>query len=140
MNIGLNLILIPIDIKFLGISGFGLGATGAAIATVCTAVFGFIYARAMAWYLLKLKWDPTAIIKHVMAALVMVFVLIYLSTIFEIVRWYQLTVIFLVAMGIYFGILFAIREFKKEDFDFFMDTLNPKKMINYISDELKGKK
>jgi O-antigen/teichoic acid export membrane protein len=140
MNVGLNLILIPIDIKFLGISGFGLGAAGAAIATVCTAVFGFIYARAMAWYLLKLKWKPTFMIKHVMAASVMVIALLYLSSIFEIVRWYQLVVIFLIAMGIYFGILFAIREFKKEDYNFFLDTLNPKKMISYISDEVKGKK
>jgi O-antigen/teichoic acid export membrane protein len=140
MNIGLNLILIPIDIKIIGMPGFGLGGTGAAIATVCTGIFGFIYLRAMAWHLIKLKWNPAPMIKHFFAAVIMVAALYYISSIFDIVRWYQLIIVFLVAMGIYFGILYLIREFKKEDYNFFMDTLNPKKMFVYIKEELKGVK
>jgi len=140
LNIVLNLILIPIDIKILGFSGFGLGATGAAIATVCTGVFGFIYLRAVAWYLIKLKWNPINMIKHFLAASAMVLVLLYITSIFEITRWYHLILIFFAAIGIYVGILYLIREFKKEDYNFFMDTLNPKKMLSYISEEVKGDK
>jgi O-antigen/teichoic acid export membrane protein len=140
MNIVLNLILIPIDIKILGVSGFGLGATGAAIATVCTSIFGFIYLRAVAWHLIKLKWNPVSMIKHFLAASGMVLILYYITSIFDITRWYELVLIFFGAIGIYVGILYLIREFKKDDYNFFMDTLNPKKMISYITEEVKGEK
>jgi hypothetical protein len=42
-------------------------------------------------------------------------------------------------LGIYLGILYLLREFKKEDFHFFVDTLNIKKMISYIKEEFKMK-
>jgi hypothetical protein len=131
--------LIPIDIKILGISGLGLGATGAAIATVCTGIFAFIYFRVVAWYLIGLKWNPICMIKHFLAASAMVLLLLYLASFFEINRWYHLVMVFFVAIGTYIGILYLIREFKKEDYNFFMDTLSPKKMLSYITGEIKGK-
>jgi hypothetical protein len=40
---------------------------------------------------------------------------------------------------IYLGTLFLLREFGKEDLYFFLDLLRPKKMLTYISSELKEK-
>lgn len=140
LNVVLNLIFIPIDIKILGFTGLGLGATGAAIATLCTALFAFIYLRAVAWRLIGLKWNPVHIIKHIIAASGMMLILYYITSFFDIVRWYQLAIMFFMALGIYFGILYLIREFKKEDYNFFMDTLNPRKMLSYIVGEVKGEK
>ncbi len=140
LNIVLNLLLIPVDIKILGIQGFGLGATGAAIATLAVGIFGFIYYRVVAWYIIGLKWNPKYILKHLMAASIMAFSLYYINTIFEIARWYHLISIFFIGVGIYIGILYLIHEFKKDDYNFIMDTVNPKKMISYIKGELKGNK
>ena len=56
-----------------------------------------------------------------------------------IARWYELLGVAALGMGIYFSILFLLREVKREDLALFMDTLNVKKMLGYIKDEMKGK-
>ena len=45
----------------------------------------------------------------------------------------------MVGISIYFAILYMFKEFRREDFNFFMDTLNVKKMLVYIKEEIKGK-
>ena len=67
-------------------------------------------------------------------------VLYYITLHFTIARWYHLLGISLVGLFIYFAILFVLKEFKKEDFDLFIDTLNIKKMLRYIKEELMGTK
>jgi len=42
-------------------------------------------------------------------------------------------------IGLYLGVLVVIKEIAKKNFWFYLDTLNVKKMIIYIRDELKGK-
>jgi len=44
-----------------------------------------------------------------------------------------------IALAIYLGILALFKEFTKEDFWFYLDTFNIRKMLVYIRDELKGK-
>ncbi len=142
VNIFLNLILIPKDIQSIGISCAGLGATGAAIATVCSYFIGLLYARFMTWKLTKIKGN-IGIIFHALAAGIMATIfydLIYrLNMIESIARWYHLIAFVLLGFGIYFGVLYLLREFTKEDFHFFIDTLNIKKMFVYIKDEIRGK-
>jgi len=79
VNIFLNLILIPKDIQSIGINCAGLGATGAAIATVCSYFIGLLYARFMTWKLTKIKGN-IRIILHALAAGIMatiLYVLLY---------------------------------------------------------------
>ena len=47
-NILLNFFLVPHDIQLLGLTLFGLGAQGAAIATVISYAIGLIYSRVFA--------------------------------------------------------------------------------------------
>jgi len=138
INVILNLILIPKDIQSLGLKLAGLGAEGAAIATVISYAIGLIYVRTMAWKVSKIKGN-ICIISHFIAALISGMVVYYISSIALIGRWYELLLLSFFGMVIYFVILFVLREFKKEDFNLFLDTFNIKKMLQYIKFELKGK-
>ena len=143
INVLLNIVLIPKDIQMLGgIKLAGMGATGAAIATVVSYGIGLIYSRAMAWKLNGVKGNPR-IILHAIAAgamAVIIYVILYGSNfIIYITRWYHLLIFSLFGLIIYISILFLLSEFTKDDFRFFIDALNIKKMLKYISDELRGK-
>jgi len=142
LNVILNLILIPKDIQMFGIKLAGMGATGAAIATVISYAVGLIYSRIIAWKITKIKGN-TKILLHAIAAFIMsitIYIMLYkLDIIYLIIRWYHLLLFALLGLGIYISILFLMKEFTKKDFDFFLDTLNIKKMLIYIKDEMRRK-
>jgi len=138
INVILNLALIPQDIKSIGINLAGLGAMGAAIATVVSYFVGLIYARVMVWKLTRVTGN-IRILLHALAAGIMGFVLYQISNMFFIVRWHHLLGVALLGMGVYLSVLYLFKEFTKDDFSFFIDTLNVKKMFRYIKDEIKGK-
>jgi len=64
-------------------------------------------------------------------------ILWHILKIFYISRWYHLIGITLIGTAIYVGILCILKEFRKEDFIFFIDTINVKKLIDYVSNEIK---
>jgi len=136
LNILFNIILIPKDIKILGLELFGLGAKGAAIATVIAYSVGLIYSRFVALRLTGIKGNPR-ILLHLFAALLMAIMLYWLNNVVLISRWYHLLGFALLGLGVYLLILYFLKEFSKEDFYFFFDTLNIKKMIRYIKNEIK---
>ena len=140
-NVTLNIVLIPVDIKVLGLKLAGLGATGAAIATVISYLIGYIYSRIMTWKLHKSK-GSLKILYHAFAAIIMTVFLYILLYQFQIIlyvkRWYYLAAICLLAYCLYILILVILKEYTKKDFDLFMDTLNIKKMLKYIKDEIRG--
>jgi len=72
INVILNLILIPRDIKSLGLKLFGLGTTGAAIATIAAYAAGLVYIRIAAWKITRVKGSWRIII-HAFAAILMGF-------------------------------------------------------------------
>ena len=138
VNIVLNFVLVPKDIQSLGIQLPGLGATGSAIATVIAYIVGLVTTRLYAFRVVHIKGNYR-ILLHIATAAVMGMIIYYLTTIFYIGKWYQLVGISLLGLVIYFGILFIIREFKKDDFNLFIDTLNIKKMLSYIVHEIRKK-
>jgi len=141
-NLILNFLLIPKDIQMLGINLFGLGAKGAAIATVVSFAAGLVYTRIMSYKLIGEKGNIRIVI-HAFAAIVMagaLYILLYnFDLILWITRWYNLLFFAAFGLGIYLGILALFKEFTKEDFFFYMETLNIKKMFKYISSEFKDK-
>jgi O-antigen/teichoic acid export membrane protein len=137
INISLNMILIPKDIRALGINLFGMGAEGAALATAISAACGLIMVKVITRRLTGTKWNPR-ILLHLGAGIVMGSVLYYLNIIVTIDRWYEVGGACLLGMGIYFAILWLLREFKKKDLMLFLDILNPKGMTSYISSELRN--
>ena len=136
VNVILNIILIPQDIKFLNLKLVGLGAQGAAISAVIACGVGMLYARIYTWKLVKAKGNPRIFI-HLFSAAIMAIILYWVNNIVFISRWYELFAVALVGLGIYVLILWIFREFTKNDFNFFLDILNIKKMIRYINSEIK---
>jgi len=138
INIALNLLLIPRDIKSVGIQLAGLAGTGAAIATVVAYLAGLLYTRIVIY-----KMDGTgfnvSVAKHLVAALAMGFVTTYLNNFYTLQRWYELAAFSFLAFLVYLAFLILLREFRKEDWNLFMDTINPLKMISYIKDEMRRK-
>jgi len=138
INVILNLVLIPRDMRSLGIKLVGLGAEGAAIATVSSYIFGLVYIRVKAWKVSGLGGNPRVVL-HAVASMVMGLILWYLLGLTVISRWYHLIIMVMVGISIYFAILYMFKEFRKKDFEFFVDTLNIKKMFRYIEEELRYK-
>ena len=137
-NVFLNLVLIPRDIKSFGITLAGLGAEGAAIATVISYFIGLIYIRLISWKKTGIK-GTYRVLLHATAAAITGYVMWNIENIIPILRWYELLGVAIFGAGLYFALLFAMREFGKKDFELFMDTLNVRKMLGYIKGEMKGK-
>ena len=138
INIVLNIILIPKDIKLIGIDLFGLGAVGAAIATVISYGIGLIYCRLATLKVTGKIWNPK-ILLHMFSALIMGLILHILNIQFPIDRWYNLLIFAIIGIGIYLFLLFLLKEFKRDDILLISDTLNIKKMGEYIKGEIKKK-
>lgn len=137
-NVSLNLILIPREIKSFGMELPGLGAQGAALATVIAFIIGLVYIRFVTWSITGIKGN-IRIILHVIAAAVMGVILIYLSKVIFIDRWYELLTIAGCGFILYFTLLSIMKEFRNDDFVFFADVLNIKKMFEYVKEEVKGR-
>ena len=138
VNVILNIILIPKDIRSLGIKLAGLAGVGAAIATVVAYFSGLVYTRLIIYKMSKIGLN-VSVIKHFFAAIIMGFIVRYMNKYYIVRRWYDLLFLFIFGLVIYLAILIAFKEFKKKDFYLFIDTLNPKKMFSYISLEIKEK-
>lgn len=137
VNITLNYLFIPENgfLSFIGING----PTGAGVATVLSGLVGFIGLRLAAKKLTKIKILQSHSPRHIVAGIIMGAVLYYLSGFVSYFRFYYLIAFAFLGLGIYLFILFLIKEFKKEDFKFFMGIFNPKEMAKYVSSELKSK-
>ena len=139
INVMLNIILIPKDIQALGVNLFGLGAVGAAIATVVSYGVGMVYSRVAVRKLIRGNWNPR-ILLHLLAASSMGIILYWLNNLFLIDRWYHLLGFAVFGLGIYFAVLFLLKEFTRNDLNFFLDTFNIKKMWKYVAGEIKREK
>jgi O-antigen/teichoic acid export membrane protein len=136
--ISLNIILVPSDIKSVGLKLAGLGPTGSALAVVIAYFFGFITTRVYAFQVAKIKGNYKILI-HIFTAIIMGIIVYSILLFVNISRWYELIGICLLGLGTYLCILFILKEFKKEDLNLFLDTLNVKKMILYVRSELRKK-
>lgn len=135
-NILLNFLFIPQEL--FGVKLIGLGAAGAAIATLIAMSIGTVLFRFAAYKVTGTRQNWRILI-HLFAAGAMGLSMYFVNTIFPITCWYHLIGYGLLSIVIYFGVLFVVKEFKKEDFKFFIDTVNPMKMKEYVEEELKRK-
>jgi len=133
LNILLNLLLIPKSIMGIGLAG--LGIEGAAIATL----FAFL-SRLIIYRIVVYKLTETRLYRgvkfHLLSAGGMSLSLYIIGIKIPVYEWYGIVGLALVGLGVYFGLLFLMQEFTKEDFNFFLEVLNPKKMIEYVKSEI----
>lgn len=137
-NIPLNYLFIPENGL---LSSFGInGPTGAAIATVLSISVGFFGLRIAAKKVTGIKTMQSHTLRHIIAGLVMAGSLYSFNFFIPLVRWYHLIGFAGLGLTVYLGVLFILKEFKKQDLMFFLDIVHPKKMIKYISSEFKNKR
>jgi len=140
INIILNYAFIP---KNGLLSSFGInGAIGAAVATVASFTVTFIGLRLAAKKLSGIKLLQSHTPRHIIAGIIMAGILYYIA--FQIpfideIRWYILLGFAGLGLLIYLGVMFLLREFNKDDLNFFLDILRINEMIKYIKSELKSK-
>ncbi len=135
LNIVLNLIFIPDQL--FGIRLLGLGAIGAAIATAISFVPAFILMRYYAYRITGTR-SNWRILLHLFTAGVTGCAAYFTSLAIASIQWYHLIGFGITFLIIYFGILYLMREFTKEDLRYLLDLLNPRKMGDYAKSELKG--
>lgn len=135
MNIVLNLIFIPE--KLFGIKLLGLGAIGAAIATLLSFLPRFALTR---YYTHRLTNTGSnwRILLHLLAAGMTGGIAYFASLAIISIQWYHLIGFGIAFVVIYLGILYLIKEFTKKDFKFLLDLLSPGKMKDYAKSEIKG--
>jgi divalent metal cation (Fe/Co/Zn/Cd) transporter len=52
-------------------------------------------------------------------------------------RWYDMILTWMVSAGIFYVALYLMRELRKSDVRYFLDVMNPKEMLSYLSLELR---
>ena len=76
---------------------------------------------------------------HVVAAAGSAIWLLFLSNFLALSGWLSLIVYGLTSSLVFAVILYFLRELTRDDIDYFLDLLNVRKMLSYISKELKQK-
>jgi O-antigen/teichoic acid export membrane protein len=140
VNVALNLVLIPEDLQVIGVSLFGLGAMGAATATLVSEVvrFGGIHYLAGRLVSLDPQWPHLG--RQLVCVAGMGGALWWISrTFLAVVRWYHLLGFGALGLAIYGGLLWVVGELDREDWAFFMDMFHPAEMLAYLRDELLGR-
>jgi len=133
-NVALNFILIP-DSLF-GIPLLGLKEVGAAIATL-TAGISISVAK---YFVSKRLADVSftwSTLYHIGAAIFSGLILYaWQWQVMPIDRFYHLLFYGAAMIGLYTAILYLVGEFTKTEWDYIMESINPKKMYHYVKDEL----
>ncbi len=134
VNIILNLVLIPDSIY--GIELLGMGVKGAALATLIGSVFSYIIIRILSRRLIRIGLN-SRIPRHIVAAgISSSIVYLFHTCLLPISRFYELIAVFAVGMGLYVALLWAFGELTRGDLRYFLETLNPRKMVGYMRDEV----
>lgn len=136
LNLFLNLIFIPETL--LGVTLAGLGGLGAAMATCLSDTIRFVLLRIKAKGLIGSTFRPGIMVKHMGASAGAGGVMYGISLIIGRDLGMMLLIPFLmIGLLLYLAILILLREFTREDLDFFLDMLHPGKIGRYIMSEIR---
>ncbi len=112
LNVILNLIFIPESV--MGIHLLGLKATGAALATLLSFLVGFFYIRYRAYKNLHVRYY-WKIFLHILSAGFASLIVYFIKMKISILSWYGILGMFILFVIIYTGVLYLIKEIKKDD-------------------------
>lgn len=136
LTVGLTMVLVPSAL--FGVPLFGLRGEGAALALLAASVVTVALQVRAAEARPGLDLVPR-LAKHWIAGLGMALVLWWLQlNVFPVVRWFHLLAYVGLGAGIYYALLVVLGEFKREDWEFYRQSLHPAKMARYIRRELFG--
>lgn len=140
----LNVILVIFFVpkSFLGLPGLGLKAYGAALTTLIAGCIGTILIR---YYANKLGgvWFNRRVLLHIAGAILTILVISiiangfppYLDPIHPVTRFYDLILIGILSLAIFYGFLFISGELTRKDLILIKQAIHPAGMVKYIRDE-----
>ncbi|MGA1820246.1 MAG: oligosaccharide flippase family protein [Thermoplasmatota archaeon] len=135
----LDLIFIPTDIKFLNLKLLGLGAAGAAYATLLSAGITFLLIRSIAFYYQRTFLNIR--IFHPIGIAIIAGISVYgLNHLLPATNFFLLMIYPILGLSVFFILMLATKGFTEEDKALFRNVLNPFHMIRYIREEIFGKK
>jgi len=102
-------------------------------------IIGFIMVRYAVWRLTRTPPNPRLAL-HLVAGAAAALAMFALDMIISVDRFYTLILFGLVAFAAYLPVLALVGEFKRTDLQYFLDLINVRKMLAYISGELREKK
>ncbi|MBI2078974.1 MAG: polysaccharide biosynthesis C-terminal domain-containing protein [Euryarchaeota archaeon] len=117
-----------------------LRSMGAAIAAAAASIITYVYVKRQTRDVVGADYVPRGLVRQLVAATL---VLAAASAVRASLGaetfhpWYALVAAGVGAGLLYVGLLFLLKEFRKEDFDFFLDLLHPGKMAGYVGDEMR---
>ncbi|MBN2602958.1 MAG: flippase [Candidatus Thermoplasmatota archaeon] len=135
INVVLNYLLIP---QWGLLSSFGVYAhTGAGFATSISGFIGLIgyllAAKKYTGFKLMQRYMPY----HLFAGIIMGVSIYLINNFISLTRWYHLIIFSVLGLLVYLVVLYILKEFKKEDLNFFLKMFHIKSMVSYIKSELK---
>ncbi|HJX04307.1 MAG TPA: polysaccharide biosynthesis C-terminal domain-containing protein, partial [Thermoplasmata archaeon] len=134
----LMLFLVPDEL--FGIDMFGLKSMGAALAMLVGSIYYFFLLRYMAWRTGQIMSNSRSF-RHLLAAMVMVAAMYVLDWLFfETVDWIALVVLAMVGSLTYGVSAYLLGEADVSDYRHFRALLNPRESIEYVVNELLGKR
>jgi len=131
----LNLVFIPKDLQLLDLPLLGLGARGAAIASLIAALISFLLFRIFT-YRYERVFLNFRIFKVLLPSFLMGGALFALNYYFPADNFFLLVIYGTAGLLLYIGLLFIFRSMDREDKELFKNVLNPFTMLRYIWDEL----
>ncbi len=134
----LDLIFIPTDIKILNLKLFGLGASGAALATYLSALITFIMMRIFAYKYERVLINPRIVKALLMAVMsgVVIYILNYYIPATNIV---MLSVYTAGGFFLYFIFMLVFKGFEGNDKDLLMKAIDVRLMLKYLKEEFFGR-
>ena len=135
----LNIILLMVFVprSLFGISLFGYGATGAAMAITISTFIGGILIKTYSHRVGGLR-SSGRIFKHWAAgALMGAIVYLIINHLWPVSRFYDLAMMLGICLALYLGFLALMKEFGKKELMYFLDILNMRKMAKYIGLEMR---
>ncbi len=134
LNVVLVLILVPESL--FGVKMFGLSFVGAAIASLLVTITGALIVRIFVKDLTSTSSNVKTLL-HVISAEITGIFLLLLSQVWTISHWYDLLFYAVFALIANVGILTVMKEFVKEDLEYFKEVINIREMKDYILEELR---
>lgn len=137
-NVILNLLFIP-DSGLLSLFKI-YGSTGAAVASFLSVFIGFLYSVLVVKKLTNVKVFNLHTPIHITAGAITGGIIYYVGSFVSTMYWYHLIMISFICVLVYGGLLIALKEFNRNDLNFFLETLSVRKMLVYVKEEVRGKK
>jgi O-antigen/teichoic acid export membrane protein len=130
-------LLVPKEI--LGITLFGMGFSGAALAMLAKSIIMIVVIRVVVRNLTGTGSNPKVSL-HIVAATIAGSLVFILSSFYAFTGLFDLIAYGLLVIAVFLGILALTREFRKKDVLYFLDIISARKMWDYMTNEVKRSK